>query len=298
MLETSENLSVLFADMAGSSRLYKLLGNTEARRLITNLLVKLSACALENQGGSLLTIGDELMCAFTSADYAVATAAAMHQIAAALPAVQKGDFGPIGLYIRIDTGKIIRAGNELFGDAVNTAAKMKSLAKPSQTLISKSTLSALSSEHQRLTRFIGNLPIKGITGTFDIFEYIADLEGVTQMIERPAEAPPSLDALHLTRGTTVLTVDKQHPSMAIGRLPDNDIVLKYPHVSRMHAKIELRRGKFMLVDTSVNGTYIHISDQDVVYLNHDEMQLQGKGMICPGKEAAADAPGVIHFAIR
>ena len=298
MQETIQNLSVLFADMAGSSRLYKLLGNNPARRRIGELLAQMSDCALENGGEALLTIGDELMCAFTSADMAVATAAAMHQIAADQPPVQKGDFGPIGLYIRIDTGKIIRSGNELFGEAVNTAAKMKSLTKPSQTLISKTTRDNLSIENQRLTRFIGNFPIKGMTGTFDIFEYIADLEGVTQMIERRFEVPHSPEVLHLTRGTIVITVDEERPSMTIGRLPGNDIVLKYPHVSRLHAKIEHRRGKFVLVDTSVNGTYIHVSDQDTIYLNHDELQLQGKGMICPGKEVPADAPGVIHFAIR
>lgn len=297
MQETIQNLSVLFADMAGSSRLYELLGNNRARQLITELLAELSECALENKGESLQTIGDELMCAFASADLAVATAAAMHQIAAAHPPVQEGGFGRIGLYIRIDTGTIIRAGNELFGDAVNTAAKMKVLAKPSQTLISKSTYHALSAEYQNLTRFIGNLPIKGITGSWDIFEYIADLEGVTEMIERRAGAQHPLEVLQLTNGAKVLTVDEQHPLMTIGRLPRNDIVLKYPHVSRMHAKIEHRRGKFVLVDTSVNGTYIHVWDQETVYLNHDELQLQGKGTICPGKDVAPDAPSVIHFVI-
>lgn len=297
MQETSQNLSVLFADVAGSSRLYELLGNNRARRLITELLAELSKCALENKGEALLTIGDELMCAFSSADLAVDTAAAMHQITAIHPPVQEGDFGPIGLYIRIDTGRIIRVGNELFGDAVNSAAKMKALAKPWQTLISKSTYNELSVEHQRLTRFIGNLPIKGITGTCDIYEYIADLEDVTQMIERRAEAQHSPEVLKLTKGALVVTVDEQHPLITIGRLPGNDIVLKFPHVSRMHAKIEHRRGKFILVDASVNGTYIHVSEQDTIYLNHDELQLQGKGIISPGKEAAADSPGVIHFVI-
>ncbi len=298
MQQTTANLTVLFADIAGSSRLYELLGGDHARQLITDFLNELSDTARKNRGEALLTIGDELMCAFESANDAIAAAAAMNQIADAHPPVLQGDFGAVGLYIRIDTGRVIREGNELFGDAVNSAAKMKTLGKPYQILISKTTRKDLSSDHKRLTRFVGNLPIKGITGTFDIFEFIWDEEDITQMIDPQPETKPSVDVLEITIGPEVLMVDENNSMLTIGRLPANDLVLKYSCISRMHAKIEHRRGKFVLVDASANGTYVQISGQDILYLKNDELQLHGKGFIYPGKRSSSDSPGAIRFSIR
>ena len=297
MQESTLNRSVLFADIAGSSRLYELLGDDKARRLIMMLLSDLSDVARKHNGESLRTYGDEMMCAFVSADDAVVAAATMHQVLDARPPI-RGEAEPIGLYIRIDTGTVIQVGNKLFGDAVNSAAKMKTLAKPGQTLISETTRVYLSEENKRMTRFVGKLPIKGKTGTFDIFEYIHEEEDATLVMEFSAGVKSSNDVLDIRYGETQLTLDHKRTTLSIGRLPANDLVLKYAGVSRMHAKIENRRGKFVLADASSNGTYIHMANRDTVYLKHDELQLYGEGIICPGRTATPKSPGAIHFAIR
>jgi len=65
-----------------------------------------------------------------------------------------------------------------------------------------------------------------------------------------------------------------------------------------HARIENRQGKFVLVDTSSNGTYVKIGDLDVICVKHDEIPLIGKGIICPGRNASSSSPGAIHFTPR
>lgn len=298
MQETTLNRSVLFADIASSSKMYELLGDDQARRLIMELLSDLSSVARKYKGESLRTYGDELMCAFGTADDAVVAAASMHQLVDARPPVRWGEIDAIGLYIRIDTGTVIRVGNKIFGDAVNSAAKMKTLAKPYQTLISEATLNYLSEQHKKLTRFVGKLPIKGKSGTYDIFEYLHEEENATLVMEPPAHEMASLASLDLTFNSTTLTVDENQAVITIGRLPANDIVMKYPGVSRMHAKVEHRKGKFVLVDASSNGTYVNIAGRDPVYVKHDEFQLFGKGIICPGRKATPKSPGAIHYVIR
>lgn len=298
MQETTLNRSVLFADIAGSSKMYELLGDDQARRLIMELLSDLSNVARKYNGESLRTYGDELMCAFGAADDAVVAAASMHQLVDARPPVRWGEIDAIGLYIRIDTGTVIRVGNKIFGDAVNSAAKMKTLAKPFQTLISETTMKYLSPQHESLTRFVGKLPIKGKSGTHDIFEYLHEEENATLVMERPNEELTSLASLELTCNSTTYSVDENQVTITIGRLPANDIVLKYPGVSRMHAKVEHRKGKFVLVDASSNGTYVHTSGRDPVYVKHDEFQLFGKGTICPGRKATSKSPGAIDFVIQ
>jgi adenylate cyclase len=298
MQESTLNRSVLFADIAGSSRMYELLGDDKARRMIMTLLSDLSDVARKNNGESLRTYGDEMMCAFVSADDAVVAAATMHQVIDARPSAKWGQLESIGLYIRIDTGTVIRVGNKLFGDAVNSAAKMKTLAKPGQTLLSETTLIYLSEENKRLTRFVGKLPIKGKTGTFDIFEYIHEEEDATLVMEFPTLVKPSNEVMELTHADALLIVDEERSTISIGRLPANDLVLKYAGVSRMHAKVEHRRGKFVLIDASSNGTYIYMTNRDTVYLKHDELQLYGEGIICPGRTATPNSPGALHFTIR
>ncbi len=297
MQESTLNRSVLFADIAGSSRLYEQLGDNQARRLMMELLSDLADVARKYNGESVRTYGDELMCAFVSADDAVMAAASMHQVVASHPPERWGQFDSIGLYIRVDTGTIIRVGNKLFGDAVNSAAKMKTLAKPNQTLISETTCQCLSREHQKLTRFTGKLPIKGKTGTFDIFEYVHEEEEATLVMEFPRNMVTPKEKLEVSMGDQKLIVDEANATITIGRLPANDIVMKYAGVSRMHAKIEHRRGKYILKDASSNGTYVHMANRDAVYIKHDELQLYGEGVICPGRSATPESPGAIHFKI-
>ena len=298
MQETTLSRSILFADIVGSSRIYELLGDDQARRLIMDLLNDLADISRRYSGEYLRTYGDEMMCAFVSADNAVEAAANMHQVVEARPPVKWGHLESIGLYIRIDTGTVIQVGNKLFGDAVNSAAKMKTLAKPYQTLLSENTLNYLSEEHRHLTRLVGKLPIKGKTGTHDIFEYIHEEEEATLVMERPDQELRPLAVLEIACGDTTLAVDENRPALTIGRLPANDLILRYAGISRMHARIEHRKGKFVLVDASSNGTYIHIVGQDVIYLKHDELQLHGEGIICPGRSATPQSPGAIHYVIR
>ena len=298
MQETTLNRSVLFVDIAGSSKIYELLGDDAARRLIMELLGDLSDVARKYNGEFLRTYGDELMCAFRSADDAVQAAASMHQVVEARPAVKRGQVESVGLYIRIDTGTVIQVGNKLFGDAVNSAAKMKTLAKPFQTLLSETSRNYLSDDHRHLTRFVGKLPIKGKTGTHDIFEYIHEEEEATLVMEQPSEMLLSVAALEVSCGGTVINVDESRPTLTIGRLPANDLVLRYAGVSRMHGKIEHRKGKFILTDASSNGTYVHIEGQEVIFLKHDELQLHGEGIICPGRSATPQSPGAIHYRVR
>ena len=136
MQETTLNRSVLFADIAGSSKMYELLGDDQARRLIMELLSELSNIVRKYNGDSIRTYGDELMCAFGSADDAVMAAANMHQLLDARPPVRWGEIEAIGLYIRVDSGTVIRVGNKLFGDAVNIAARVEPQAKMDGILIS------------------------------------------------------------------------------------------------------------------------------------------------------------------
>jgi pSer/pThr/pTyr-binding forkhead associated (FHA) protein len=89
------------------------------------------------------------------------------------------------------------------------------------------------------------------------------------------------------RDSTVEVSDKRK-SINMGRADDNDVVVKGNLISRIHAKIEMRRGKFVIVDQSTNGTFLHDVQGRETFVRRDTAELTGEGTIGLGR---AEAPG-------
>jgi adenylate cyclase len=66
-------------------------------------------------------------------------------------------------------------------------------------------------------------------------------------------------------------------------------------VSRVHARIEWRRGKFVLIDQSTNGTFVKPQGGQEVYLRREEMPLVGRGCISLGENKHQGGAGLIYY---
>jgi predicted component of type VI protein secretion system len=86
--------------------------------------------------------------------------------------------------------------------------------------------------------------------------------------------------------------------VTMGRHRDNDLVVDDTLASRVHARIEYRRGKYFLIDQSTNGTHIITEGEEGVCLRREELQLNGSGMICLGRPLDEDSPLAIHFSLE
>ena len=91
----------------------------------------------------------------------------------------------------------------------------------------------------------------------------------------------------LGRDTTIELSDRRK-SINLGRADDNDLVVKGNLISRIHAKIEMRRGKFVLIDQSTNGTFLQDVRGHETFVRRDSTELVGEGTIGLGR---AEAPG-------
>src|SRR5688572_16634446 len=71
-------------------------------------------------------------------------------------------------------------------------------------------------------------------------------------------------------------LDFDKPEITIGRVQGNDVILPKGNVSKRHARIVLKDGKFIIVDLkSTNGTYVNgrkitsplvVKDTDKIYI--------------------------------
>jgi len=280
---------VLFADVAGSTRIYEKLGDTAALQAVDRCLKRVQRAVEAYRGRVVKTIGDELMAVFGTADEAFQAAAEMQQRVSDLPLVSG-----VKLEIRVgfQHGSVIEEAGDFFGDCVNTAARLSGLAKPGQVLIGGQTRRALSGPLQMSTRDMGRMPVKGKADELHVFEAIWQQSDELTMKATRVRLNAGLRGaqLRVSYGERVIVLDDAKPAMNIGRDADCDIPVRDRRASRNHARIERRGGKFVLIDQSTNGTYITFAGEDELFLRREELVLRGGGSICFAAPAAgADA---------
>lgn len=297
MLRIAATQSILVVIVCELSRLRKMLRRDKFKGMMDQLFRDLSGIARHLGGETAQTAEDKLIISFGSADDAVAAAVMMHQFAATHPQAMLQEPPYQSLHIRIGTGTVLREGDRLSGDAVQWATQTAAACAPHQTLISDTTYQYLSMENKDRAHLLGRRVANGDHKLHRVFEYFGDEEGTT-LAQDFLPAPANMEVLDIIHGPVVITMDADCPVLRIGRLAENDLILRYPRVSRKHAKIENRQGKFVLVDTSSNGTYVKIGDLDTIHVFRDEIPLIGKGTISPGRKAASSSPGAIHFTVR
>ena len=291
-------LAILFADIAKSTHIYESLGDKIARSLISKCINIMSDTTERHHGTVIKTIGDEVMCTFPTADDAVEAAKDMHQALEEITIEEKPGYPPPNIYVGIHYGSVISEGGDVFGDAVNVAARMVSAAKQRQIITTEETIETLSEEHKSSSRCIDKTTIKGKSGEVKIYEVIWERQDVTVMLDSPMEAVTLKTHLELECHGQKLDVDESRPSITLGRQSHNDVVVNDNRVSRTHARIEYRRGKFVLVDQSTNGTFALIQGKKSISLKRDEATLLGNGIIALGREPNPDSPEIIRFAIK
>ncbi|MDQ7990241.1 MAG: FHA domain-containing protein [Candidatus Dactylopiibacterium sp.] len=124
----------------------------------------------------------------------------------------------------------------------------------------------------------------------------ASLDALEDLPEAPpsAETAPVRTAMLLRHDRSTLLVSAARPILLAGREDGNDIVIADRRASRHHARIEWRQGRFVLVDTSTNGSFIVDDAGNETALRRAETELPARGRIGFGySPAEVDAECVL-----
>ncbi len=298
MDNTQQYFAVLFADVVGSTRLYEKLGDNTASQLIVGALLQVSGIISRHKGITVKTIGDEIMCRFDTVDQAIQCACAIHETMQQPPA-RRG----ILLNFRIGLhwgGAILQDDGDIFGDAVNIASRMASLAKSQQIITTDQTLQQLTDESLvSKCRELDQLPVKGKSEPVTVVEVLWQPNDATFMSTYTLDQPILLHdiTLRLEFQGVQHELDANSEAYSFGRDKCCDQVIPSHLVSRVHARIEHRRGKFVLVDESTNGTYIQAGESRPIFLRRDEMTLQGQGLISFGEKPDPDSAFCVRYSL-
>jgi len=104
--------------------------------------------------------------------------------------------------------------------------------------------------------------------------------------------------LYLTYQNIIKEVCTKSDTFIIGRSRNSDMKIGSDLASRQHAEILYRKGKFVLVDTSTNGTFVKLQGGKEVYLQGEDHPLSGSGFISLGKSVTVDNEHVVYFSVQ
>ena len=90
-------------------------------------------------------------------------------------------------------------------------------------------------------------------------------------------------------------LDESRTQISIGRADENDVIVKGNLISRLHARIESTKARFMLVDQSTNGTFVHGTAGQEQFVRRDSLPITGEGLIGLGRAPERDSSQTIRF---
>jgi adenylate cyclase len=296
LMTQSQPLTILFADVSGSTKLFETRGDLEARRLIAAILNALAEVTGRHGGRVIKTIGDEIMCTFPGPMQGLLGSVDMQKRIANDPGFAKDR---LAIRIGLHHGDALMEDNDVYGDAVNVAARMASLAKREQIISTASTLKLLTNAGMLRTRSVGQARVAGKQHPIDIVDvqWQEDTSNVT-MVQRAIRLDQVVgEKLRLVlryRGQ-VLELDALSQPFTLGRDATSSLIVDAEWVSRNHALIEYKRGYFMISDRSTNGTYVKLGEDDELRLHRDEVHLRKTGAISLGQTIALNPDHVVYF---
>jgi adenylate cyclase len=288
-------ITILFADIAGSTKLFETRGDLEARALTSQVLGALTQITQKRHGVVIKTIGDEIMCTFPDPVQALHASVEMQRRVSGDLAWARDH---LAIRIGLHHGEALLEDGDVYGDAVNTAARMAQLAKREQIVTTSSTVAGVNANGAFRVRSLGEAMVKGKAAGVDIVDLLwqEDTSNVTMVAQRinlsQLNVPHKL--VMRIRGE-LKEINEVSPSFGLGRDPTNQCVVDNEWVSRNHALIEFQRGQFLITDRSTNGTYVKIGDDDEIRLHRDSMVLRKSGTVSLGQSKDKDPGSVVHF---
>lgn len=321
--------TIVFIDLAGSTRAYEEVGNAPVAEIITKTTQWIDRVVHSYDGRTLKFLGDGVLAQFSHSQQAVEAAVFMQRTHGERllkwPARLR-----MGLKIGIASGDVIELANDAFGDAVNLASRLSDMAGENAIWTSESVIGELRQNRPRQAvgkpaqsgavgsgtfdavryRSLGMVRVRGLAHSHSVFQIewgedissdlmtvsgalFSDPESIT------GESSNSINIVLSWLGNSVVFQATDMP-LTMGRIPGSAFVVSDQRVSRQHTRFECIDGAIVLTDLSSFGTWVRFAD-DVgteVPLRRSQMILHGTGEIALGAPFIDFSAPVVAFRVH
>lgn len=294
-----DEIAVVFADIVGSTSLYLEFGDQKAFAAISACKQYMQEALATYEGQLVKTLGDGIIASFANPEKAIHAAIAMQRN---MQNMQPGDTGSLHLKVSVHFGKVLREGDDIYGDTVNLAARLLEECRSGQILTTLTTMLQCEKRLRSRAFDLGNKLVKGRPEEINLFEIPWRRENVKQRKDQPdARFANDTSAVGMTMRwrEEVSRVNSKTPVINLGSDPTCEIHVADPTISPYHARVELRTDGFYLVDHSNTGTILtQTGEAASIHLRHEEAMLRQDGYFFLGDHSPDEPDYGIHYLIE
>jgi class 3 adenylate cyclase/pSer/pThr/pTyr-binding forkhead associated (FHA) protein len=296
-------ITVMFTDIKGSTAYFEKYGDVAGLMMVHQCNDMLRQIVERHGGRVVKTIGDAIMATFEDAAESVQASIEMQAALIDFNA-PKPEQDHVFIRIGLNHGSGIVKSNDVFGDVVNVASRVESVALPEQIVISDSLNQQVSKLGKFKISHLGRFALKGKEGDRDLFE-VTWSDGKTvrpaaahTMVASPKAAMvlPKYKLQHIRKDGSVgseheLKADK----LTVGRTEGDLKFASDPQLSPLHASFAVEKGQLLVQDISTDhrGVYVRLiatymlQDGDVLMMGRRALRFKEK----PEAMAAGAAVG-------
>lgn len=296
-------LTIVFADLTGSTAIFETLGNETAAEVVTQCTQWIGQLC-ESRGGRVIKyLGDGVLVAYADNSAAVQAVTEMQRQHRERSSTGPAAMQAMKIKVGLARGEVVEQGGDCFGDAVNVAARLSDLSGADQILGTAYVIDQLPVDTDIRFRNLGPMNIRGKVEPSVVYRIEWQREVHSEFLTmqaglNPWEAPaaPLSSTLSLSSLDLSMTFAANDMPLFMGRGNDVKFVVNDPRVSRLHARIEQRGDVFVLVDVSSYGTWVRFSGSpSVLALRRQECVLLNRGEIAMGASFDDLSVPIIRF---
>jgi pilus assembly protein CpaF len=186
--QTEGTVSIMFTDVEGSTNLLSTRGFTESHEIMKAYETIVGEMITEHAGRRIKGLGDGVMVSFGSTRHAVECALAIQR---AITDYSKANpHRRLRIRIGINTGEVVEEAGDIFGAAVNMAARVAGKAKGGQVLVSEVVRQLVGPVTEIEFTYRGHYKLKGFPDRWRLHE------------ATPGEMPAAIAPVHTAPGDT------------------------------------------------------------------------------------------------
>jgi adenylate cyclase len=273
--------AVLFVDVCGSTAFFDRYGEVAGHAMVEHCFKVIVPPVEQHAGRIVKYMGDGFLAVFDDAAGAISAATTM-QSSLADDNAMRPDGARVRIHCGVGVGPVVeREDGDVFGDAVNVAARVQNVAGPDQVYVTNEAVDGLPLGAPVKTRRVGRFPLRGKDEEVELHEVMWKLEGATVLFTRATLRQAAVLSIFYQGNVVEMGVAQNR--LTVGRIVGNDLVVDDDAVSREHAEFLRRKGSIYLVDRSTNGTYLRPLHGKERHLHREEFMLDGSGEVSLGR---------------
>jgi class 3 adenylate cyclase/pSer/pThr/pTyr-binding forkhead associated (FHA) protein len=296
-------ITVMFTDIKGSTAYFEKYGDIAGLMMVHQCNDALQHIVERHGGRVVKTIGDAIMATFEDPAASVQASIEMQQQLIAFNA-PKPEQDHVFIRIGLNHGSGIVKSNDVFGDVVNVASRVESVALPEQIVISDTLNQKVSQLGKFKLSHLGRFALKGKEGDRDLFEVIwtegqsAHAVAAHTMVASPKASMvlPKFKLQHIKKdGSVGSEHELKDGKLVVGKDEGDLKFASDPQLSSRHVQFSVDRGQLMVEDLAPEGRGVYVRliatymlhDGDIIMMGRRAFRFKEK----PEAMAAAAAVG-------